>query len=616
MESGERVADVRRTDEGIEVTLTVNTSEPCRILVGVVVHLEGQEAQKAASLSVGSSVTFRGQLKDRNAYLRESRGLLISPGELLPAPPPATITTVAGTGDRGFSGDGGPATGASLHTPRSVAVDASGNLFIADERSNRIRRVDAATGVITTVAGNGDESFSGDGGLATSASLSAPDGVAVDASGNLFIADRGSFRIRRVDAATGIITTVAGNGDEGISGDGGPATGASLRTPWSVAVDASGNLFIASHDRFRIRRVDAATGVITTVAGNGKLGPSRDGSPATDVSLNIPSGMAVDASGNLFVAEHGSSLIRRVDAATGVITTVAGNHTFGFSGDGGPPTAAKLNRPVGVAVDASGNLFIADYGNSRIRGVNAATGIITTVAGNGDEGFSGDGGPATSASLDEPYFVAVDASGNLFIADSDNNRVRRVSLTAAASAAVAAELEMKLPLPGGKSWLLTVEAGGRVTSLLGGGEDQFHTDARSGFYALDFDDLTLEDGSLKDVPVLAAAEGTVSTVGNDARGFGNYVRIGHREGYSTLYAHLKDGSIKVTEGQPVETGQELGVIGTTGASTGTHLHFEIEFDGASRSDIAALDVVVLEGRKITDYKVEPAPQYFVSTNKP
>jgi sugar lactone lactonase YvrE len=253
--------------------------------------------------------------------------------------------------------------------------------------------------------------------------------VAVDAAGNLLIADTGNNRIRRVDGATGVITTVAGTGPTGseagsFSGDGGPAVNANLRFPSSVAVDASGNLYIADGGNHRIRRVDSVTGIITTAAGSGSFGFSGDGGPATDAQL-APSDIAVDASGNLFIADANNNRIRRVDGATGVITTVAGTGTAGHSGDGGPATSASLFSPRGVAVDAAGNLFFAVASN-RIRRVDAATGIITTVAGSGASGFSGDGGPAISASLFGPAGVAVDAAGNLFIADFRNNRIRRV----------------------------------------------------------------------------------------------------------------------------------------------------------------------------------------------
>jgi uncharacterized protein (TIGR03437 family) len=337
-----------------------------------------------------------------------------------------TITTVAGNGTQGFSGDGGPATSASLYDPVGVTLDASGNLFIADDYHNRIREV-SASGIITTVAGNGTNSFSGDGGPATSASLNFAPGVTLDASGNLFIADFDNNRIRKV-SANGIITTVAGNGSQGFSGDGGPATSASLYGPFGVALDASGNLFIADSENNRIRKV-STSGTITTVAGNGTYGVfSGDGGPATSASLNLPIAVTVDSSGNLFIVDAQNNRIRMV-SASGIITTVAGNGTRGFSGDGGPATSASLFSPFGAAVDSSGNLFIADGNNNRIRKVSA-NGIITTVAGSGNQGFSGDGGPATSASLYLPNSVAVDSAGNIFIGDTGNNRIRKVSPSA------------------------------------------------------------------------------------------------------------------------------------------------------------------------------------------
>jgi secreted PhoX family phosphatase len=341
-------------------------------------------------------------------------------------PAQSIINTVAGNGVAGFSGDGGPATSASLNFPPGVAVDASGNLFIADQANHRIRQVDGVTGIITTVAGNGVDGFSGDGGPATSASLNFPPGVTVDASGNLFIPDNFNSRIRRVDGVTGIITTVAGNGVAGFSGDGGPATSASLQNPAGVAVDGFGNLFIACFGNHRIRKVDGVTGIITTVAGNGLREFSGDGGPATSASLSDPFGVVLDASGNLFIADDGNNRIRKVDGVTAIITTVAGNGTPGFSGDGGPATSASLRNPTGVTVDGFGNLFIADYNNHRIRQVDGVTAIITTVAGNGTPGFSGDGGPATTASLNQPAGVAVDDFGNLFVADAFNHRIRQV----------------------------------------------------------------------------------------------------------------------------------------------------------------------------------------------
>ena len=359
------------------------------------------------------------------ADINNNRIYLVSPN--------GSIRTVAGNGAHGFSGDGGPATSAALNNPSGVAVDSTGNLFIADSRNNRIRKV-SPSGIITTVAGDGTTAFSGDGGPATSASLS-PSGVAVDSSGNLFIADSRNNRIRKV-SPSGIITTVAGDGTTAFSGDGGPATSASLYlNVGGVAVDGSGNLFIADCVHNRIRKV-SSDGIITTVAGGGASGLG-DGGPATSVALSFPSGVAADAAGNFFIADTINNRIRKV-SPSGTITTVAGNGTQGFSGDGGSATSAALQihevavNPTGIAVDGSGNLFIGDTDNERIRKV-ATNGIITTVAGNGAYGFSGDGGPATSASLQVSAFsngggaVAVDGSGNIFIADTFNQRIRKVS---------------------------------------------------------------------------------------------------------------------------------------------------------------------------------------------
>jgi uncharacterized protein (TIGR03437 family) len=324
------------------------------------------------------------------------------------------ITTVAGTGTLGYSGDNGPATSARLNGPQAVAVDFAGNLYIADTENSRIRKV--SNGVITTVAGSGTPGFGGDNGPATGAQLYFPSGVAVDSALNLYIADSANNRIRKV--SNGVITTVAGNGTQGFGGDNGPATSAQLNSPSAVAVDSAGNFYIAEPYNNRIRRV--SNGVITTVAGNSLSG---DNGPATSAQLYSPQGVAVDSAGNLYVADPGNNRIRKV--SNGVITTVAGNGTPGFSGDNGPATSAQLNRPQGVAVDSAGNVYIADRNNNRIREVS--NGVITTVAGNGTYFCCGDDGPATSGQLRHPSGIAVDSAGDLYIADTYNNRVRKVS---------------------------------------------------------------------------------------------------------------------------------------------------------------------------------------------
>ena len=334
------------------------------------------------------------------------------------------IETVAGNGTRGDGGDGGAAVEAQLNYPRDMAVDGAGNLYFADSSNESIRKVDAA-GVISTVAGDRTRGrgYSGDGGAAVGAQLNSPSGVALDGAGNLYIGDHFNQRIRKVDAA-GVISTVAGDGTYGYGGDGGPAVAAQLGNPADVALDGAGNLYIVDGHNNRIRKVDAA-GVITTVAGDGTRGFGGDGGPATAAYLDRPYGVALDGAGNLYIGDEGNERIRKVDAA-GVITTVAGDGTRGFGGDGGPATAAQLSFPHGVAVDGAGNLYIADMFNQRIRKVDAA-GVISTVAGDGTWGYGGDGGAAVAAQLAGPTNVALDDAGNLYIADSGNDRIRRLT---------------------------------------------------------------------------------------------------------------------------------------------------------------------------------------------
>ena len=336
----------------------------------------------------------------------------------------AIISTIAGNGLTPFSGEGGAATAASLGVG-AVAVDGSGNVYISDTVSNKILKV-SSSGTITTFAGNGSITFAGDNGPATKASFFTPLGVAADNNGNVYIADSLNNRVRKVDAA-GTITTVAGNGTPAFSGDGGPAASAGVWGPSAVAVDTAGNLYIADSGDFRVRKVDTS-GIIRTFAGGAILaGFSGDGGPAVGAGLFLPGGLAVDKSGNVFIADIGNNRIRKVNAS-GVISTVAGNGTKGFSGDGGQATSAMLNMfgaHAGLGVDAAGNLYIPDIANHRVRKVDSS-GVIATVAGNGIAGFSGDGGPATSAGLNNPNDVAVDSSGNLYISDSTNSRVRKV----------------------------------------------------------------------------------------------------------------------------------------------------------------------------------------------
>ncbi|MGW5679721.1 NHL domain-containing protein [Streptomyces sp. NPDC003860] len=316
----------------------------------------------------------------------------------------AVITTVAGNGEEGYSGDGGEAANARLSWPVDTALDSAGNLYIADRSNHRIRKVSPA-GVITTVAGNGEKGSSGDGGDATKAQLSYPTGIALDSAGNLYIT--GDYRVRKVSPA-GVITTVAGTGTQGFDGDGGDATKAQFYDPRDVAVDSKDNLYIP--DGPRVRKITAA-GVITTVAGTTKGGSSGDGGEATKAELWCPESVALDGAGNLYISDSGQ--VRKVNTA-GIITTIAGAREDGSSGDGGEATKAELRSPNGVLVDTTGNLYIAERNGNRVRKVNTA-GIITTVAG--------------PTGLTCPESLAADSAGNLYVADSCARVVRKLTFS-------------------------------------------------------------------------------------------------------------------------------------------------------------------------------------------
>jgi trimeric autotransporter adhesin len=347
------------------------------------------------------------------------------------------VSTVAGYGSYGSTGDGGPAVSAGLSSPDDVAVDVSGNIYIADSGNNRIRMVTKSTGIVDTVAGTGSAGYSGDGGLAIYATLSYPRGITIDGSGNMYIADTYNNRIRIVTKGNGIISTVAGIGSAGYSGDGKQASLALLYNPRTVAVDSSRNIYIADSGNNRIRIVTKGTGIITTVAGTGLSGSTGDGKLAVSATLNYPYSVAVDTSGNLFIADTYNHRIRMV-TSTGIISTIAGTGAMGSAGDGGFATLATVNYPCDIALDTSGNLYIADTDNYRIRLVTKSSGVISAVAGAGSYGSTGDGGQAAAATFYNPHGVAVDSMGNIYVADSGNNRIRMFMLPKKASSKASA----------------------------------------------------------------------------------------------------------------------------------------------------------------------------------
>jgi uncharacterized protein (TIGR03437 family) len=352
--------------------------------------------------------------------------------------PNFTITTVAGNGRLGYSGDGGQATSAALSDPRGVITDPAGNVYFCDRGNNAVRKIDLS-GIITTVAGTGAAGYNGDNIQGTQARLNSPWRVTIDPAGNLYIADSGNNRIRKL-APNGIITTVAGTGKTGYTGDGGAATSATMNFPEQAELDAFGNLYIADSGNNVVRKI-GSNGIITTVAGNGfgavednnndELGGySGDGGPATKAELNGPVSLAVDPSGNLWISDQGNNVVRYVDAATGLISTVAGIHNrYSYTGDGGPASKATFATLAGIARDAAGNIYVTDDGNDVLR-VILPDGTIQTVAGDGDPGFSGDGGPATGAELNSLRQVAVGTFGDIYISDTFNYRIRKLTPSA------------------------------------------------------------------------------------------------------------------------------------------------------------------------------------------
>ena len=337
---------------------------------------------------------------------------------------PGIITTVAGTGERGYDGDGGAATAARLSEPFMCAFDAEGNLYLAEAQNHCVRRVDRTSGIIVTIAGTGEQGYSGDGGSATRATFNQPYSLQVDANGDVFVVDRLNYVIRKIDAATGIITTVAGTGEAGYGGDGAPATAARFREPNDCFLDGRGGLLITDIQDQRVRRLDLASGVITTFAGNGAKERTGDGLPATEASILGARAVCMNGAGNTYIAEREGNGIRMVDPR-GIMHTLAGTGEFGYDGDGGPALEATWGAPKAIRCDHAGNLLVVDTENHAIRRIEASTGIVTTIAG-GRLGGEGDGSAASDAGMDRPHGLDLDADGNIYIADSNNHRVRVV----------------------------------------------------------------------------------------------------------------------------------------------------------------------------------------------
>ena len=336
-----------------------------------------------------------------------------------------TITTIVGTGVAGFGGDGGPGIAASINNPNAVYSSTTGLVYISDAMNHRIREL-KDFGVIFTIAGNGTAGYGSDGVVSTTTSLYQPSGVVADASGNVYIGDMLNHRVRMVDGSTGLISTIGGTGSAGFGGDGGPATAAQFNRPYGLTLDGVGNLYVADQYNHRVRKINLASGIVTTILGNGTSGSSGDGGPATAALIDFPNYVHADGAGNLYVTDNGNHKIRKINTS-GIINTVVGTGVGGFSGDGGPATDAQLYFPAGITLDTAGNLYVTDFGNNCIRKVSP-TGFISTIAGNSTvAGFSGDGGPATAAKLNRPLDITTDHLGNVYIFDGLNNRIRKIA---------------------------------------------------------------------------------------------------------------------------------------------------------------------------------------------
>jgi DNA-binding beta-propeller fold protein YncE len=336
------------------------------------------------------------------------------------------IATAVGTGERGFAGDGGPAERALLNGPFDVGFDADGNLYFSDTFNHRIRRVDARTGIITTCAGSGETGYSGDGGPAIRARLNEPYGIAIDKGANVYIADRHNHCVRRVDGGSGVITTFAGNGAAGFSSDGVAASQAGMVEPNGLALDSVyGRLFIADVADHRVRVVDLGTGTISTFAGTGEAQHSGDGGPATAAGVFGARAVKVATDGTVYILERQGSTLRTVQPRTGIIATLAGTGARGYSGDGGPARDAAFDAPKELALDPGGDILIVDTENHAIRRIYATNGVVETIAG-GRKSGEGDGGPAQAAGLGRPHGAVAGPDGSIYIGDTENHRVRKL----------------------------------------------------------------------------------------------------------------------------------------------------------------------------------------------
>ena len=338
-----------------------------------------------------------------------------------------TIDTILGNGSEGWNGDGGPALEAACQTPYACEFDSQGNMFVCMGRHHRIRRLDVQTGILTLVGGTGAPGYAGDGGPALNATINQPYGLAVDVNGDIYFAQRFDPAVRKIDGRTGIISTVAGTGEFGYSGDGGPGNEAMLREPNDLHLDRRGGLLIADIQDQRIRRVDLRTGVISTFAGTGEKSRAGDGKPAAEASLMGPRAVCMDSLGNTYICEREGNGVRKI-STDGTLTTIAGaGSVLGYTGDGGLALAATWGSPKAMRCDRNDNIIVVDTENCAVRRIDAKTGIVTTIVG-GHEGGEGDGGPAVEAGLARPHGCGIGIDGDLYVADTHNHRVRVVRL--------------------------------------------------------------------------------------------------------------------------------------------------------------------------------------------